>query len=232
MSIRAPLALTAIPVSHKIYRAGLPKQAFYCYNRFGEKSRSRETKMARGQPEKKPRGRPPVAAEKAKRYPLGIRTTKELKDLLQRAADSAGRSVAQEIELRLERSFDSDAALGGPRIAALLRGIAGLMCAAGGGAADEWLDDPPTRRAIFNQVKRHLDLMNVKLSEAEQASLEELVRQVRIYADTSSNDAREIARLQFRVIVWPKYSEKERKKYCKEIQDITGLSSADLENAL
>jgi hypothetical protein len=188
--------------------------------------------MARGQPEKKARGRPPVAAEKAKRYPLGIRTTKELKDLLQRAADSAGRSVAQEVELRLERSFDTDAALGGPRIAALLRGIAGLMCAAWGGAADEWLDDPPTRRAIFNQVKRHLDLMNAKLSEAEQGSLEELIRQVQIYADTSPEDARNLALLQFRVAVWPKHSEKERKKYCKAIHDIIGLSSADLESAL
>jgi hypothetical protein len=187
--------------------------------------------MARGQPEKRPRGRPPVAPEKARRYPLGIRTTRELKDLLQHAADSAGRSVAQEVELRLERSFDADATLGGPRSAALLRAIAGVICVSWGGTADQWLDDPRTRRAIFNQVKQHLDLMHAKLSEAEQGSLEELVGTVRVFADTNPEAARWMAIRQFRFVVWPKYSEKDRKEYCKAVQDITGLSPADLETA-
>jgi hypothetical protein len=188
--------------------------------------------MAQGQPERKPRGRPPVPSDKAKRHPLGIRTTRELKDLLQRAADSAGRSVAQEVELRLERSFDADAALGGARTAAVLRAIAGVICAAWRGAADEWLDNPAARRTMFNQVKRHLDLMHTHLSEAEQGRLEELVRTVRIYADTSLEAARQLAIDQFRVLVWPKYSVKDRKEYCEAIQDIIGLSPTDLESAL
>src|SRR6478609_7194902 len=56
----------------------------------------------------KRRGRPALPPEKGKRYALGLRTTKELRDLLQQAADSSGRSLAQEIEFRLERSFDRE----------------------------------------------------------------------------------------------------------------------------
>jgi hypothetical protein len=64
--------------------------------------------MAEGSGERRPRGRPSVPAEKAKRYPLAIRTTKRLKDLLQHAADSSGRSLAQEVEFRLELSLQAD----------------------------------------------------------------------------------------------------------------------------
>jgi hypothetical protein len=51
------------------------------------------------------RGRPALPAEAGKRYPLGIRTTKALRDALLSASHVSGRSLAQEIEFRLERSF-------------------------------------------------------------------------------------------------------------------------------
>jgi hypothetical protein len=41
---------------------------------------------------------------------MGIRTTAELKQKIEDAAMESGRSLAQEIELRLERSFDEDVA--------------------------------------------------------------------------------------------------------------------------
>jgi hypothetical protein len=56
----------------------------------------------------RPRGRPPLPAGEAKRYPLAIRSTKEMKDALVRAAKLSGRSLAQEIEYRLERSLQED----------------------------------------------------------------------------------------------------------------------------
>jgi hypothetical protein len=40
-----------------------------------------------------------------KRYPLNMRTTKAIRDKLEHAAATAGRSLAQEVELRLEQSF-------------------------------------------------------------------------------------------------------------------------------
>src|SRR4051794_3753717 len=60
-------------------------------------------------PPKRP-GRPALPPERGKRYALGFRTTKELRDSLQQAADSSGRSLAQEIEFRLEQTFAAESA--------------------------------------------------------------------------------------------------------------------------
>jgi hypothetical protein len=43
-----------------------------------------------------------------KRYPLNMRTTKSVRERLERAAAKSGRSLAQEVERRLERSLDLD----------------------------------------------------------------------------------------------------------------------------
>jgi phage I-like protein len=48
----------------------------------------------------------PEAAVGGKRYPLNMRTTKETRDKLMLAASESGRSLTQEVEWRLERSFD------------------------------------------------------------------------------------------------------------------------------
>jgi Arc-like DNA binding domain len=40
-----------------------------------------------------------------KRYPLNMRTTKELRDKIEAAATASGRSLVQEVEARLETSF-------------------------------------------------------------------------------------------------------------------------------
>jgi TraY domain len=43
-----------------------------------------------------------------KRYPLNMRTTKETRDRLEAAAAASGRSLAQEVEHRLEQSFSGE----------------------------------------------------------------------------------------------------------------------------
>jgi hypothetical protein len=43
-----------------------------------------------------------------KRYPLGLRTTKELRERLEAARAASGRSLAQEVEYRLEQSFGGE----------------------------------------------------------------------------------------------------------------------------
>lgn len=50
----------------------------------------------------------PLIEEEGKRYSLSARTTLELNLALKEAAKKNGRSVAQEIELRLEKSFEAD----------------------------------------------------------------------------------------------------------------------------
>src|SRR5262249_58183320 len=43
-----------------------------------------------------------------KRYPLNMRTTKELRDKIEQAAMTSGRSLVQEVESRLERLFQQE----------------------------------------------------------------------------------------------------------------------------
>ena len=57
---------------------------------------------------KRKRGRPALPPEQGKRYPLNMRTTKTLRDSLSAAHKKSGRSRAQEVEHRLERSMLSD----------------------------------------------------------------------------------------------------------------------------
>lgn len=53
---------------------------------------------------------PKIAAKgKGKRYPLNMRTTKEVREILEKAARASGRSLVQEVERRLETSFQMDA---------------------------------------------------------------------------------------------------------------------------
>jgi len=65
-------------------------------------SASDETAKPFGAPR---RGRPRLPDDRGKRYPIALRTTKELKERLGLASDASGRSLAQELEFRLERSF-------------------------------------------------------------------------------------------------------------------------------
>jgi hypothetical protein len=46
-----------------------------------------------------------------KRHPLSLRTTQELRTKMEAAVAISGRSLAQEVEFRLEQSFDRDAIL-------------------------------------------------------------------------------------------------------------------------
>lgn len=52
------------------------------------------------------------SAVPGKRYPLNMRTTFDMRHNLEVAAAKSGRSLAQEAEYRLQRSFDSQTLLG------------------------------------------------------------------------------------------------------------------------
>jgi hypothetical protein len=56
-------------------------------------------------------GRPPDGTE-AKKSPLSLRTTAEVRDLIEKAAEESGRSLAQEVEFRVKQSFIHDQILG------------------------------------------------------------------------------------------------------------------------
>jgi hypothetical protein len=56
--------------------------------------------------QKKRIGRPTKAPKPGERVSLGLRVTPEMKQRLEQAAVRKGRSLSQEVELRLERSLD------------------------------------------------------------------------------------------------------------------------------
>ena len=73
------------------------------------------------------RGRPRLPKGEGKRFPINTRTTKELKERIDSAAHESGRSVSQEIEYRLERSFMIEGGLGmvgiDPKTAQLIKDL-------------------------------------------------------------------------------------------------------------
>src|ERR1700737_3199629 len=59
-------------------------------------------------PPPRPRGRPRRPVDDVKRHVLGIRTTRALKDAVVKASKASGRSLTEEVEYRLARSFEED----------------------------------------------------------------------------------------------------------------------------
>jgi predicted HicB family RNase H-like nuclease len=49
--------------------------------------------------------------KETKRHPMSFRVTKELKARMAAAVAASGRSICQEVEIRLEQSFDREALL-------------------------------------------------------------------------------------------------------------------------
>jgi hypothetical protein len=74
-----------------------------------------------------------------KRYPLNMRTTRETREKLEASASANGRSLAQEVEARLEQAFEQDQRLedvfGSADLFGLLRAVGTAMDAAGKSAA-------------------------------------------------------------------------------------------------
>jgi hypothetical protein len=60
----------------------------------------------------KRRGRPPKPTEERKRGYLAFRARDRLRDTIRQAADREGRSISEEIEHRLERTFQEELLLG------------------------------------------------------------------------------------------------------------------------
>ena len=91
-----------------------------------------------------------VGRATGKRWPLNMRTTSSVRFLLEEAAQLSGRSLAAEVETRIQQSLVDELHQGGIRKAKLARAVAAAMdlagCSAkrradGGGTGDDWLDD-------------------------------------------------------------------------------------------
>lgn len=112
--------------------------------------------MSKGNPEKRRRGRPALSDSEAKRAAIHVRTTANLRNRIIESAMAGGRSMAQEVEYRLERSFHDDRygevllqSIYGNELATLLLLIGWHMKVVGEGcqfvekpSADDWMALP------------------------------------------------------------------------------------------
>lgn len=97
-----PPSLPSIPSEKTLSDFSLRGQQNYAH--ITDVNNSKRSKTADPGNQERParrRGRPPLPAGEAKRFPLTIRTTKAQKDELLRASKAAGRSLAEEIDFRL-----------------------------------------------------------------------------------------------------------------------------------
>jgi hypothetical protein len=90
-----------------------------------------------------------------KRFTLGLRVTEDRRRKLELAAQDSGRSISQEIELRLEKSFWDDQVMGGEEMMALFRMMAGAAMFVQNRIRTQqpevtWLNNP----SVFQAVRR------------------------------------------------------------------------------
>jgi hypothetical protein len=102
------------------------------------------------------RGPAPKGEYANKSAVLSTRITSDLKNSLASAAKSSGRSLSQEIEYRLRRSFDEDRNIfdlfGGRQLYAIFR-IIPRLAELHGARRDDWLHDP----YLFDQTLRSVN---------------------------------------------------------------------------
>jgi head-tail adaptor len=124
--------------------------------------------------QKKPPGRPRHSPGEVKRVPLNMRTTPSLRAELEEAAGKSGRSLAQEVESRLERTFSEDhlkERLLGPYFQQLVN--LGLMWSSVEQAHQKpFTEDEKTARAVADVTVAYIaELVKLSRSHFEQNSL-------------------------------------------------------------
>jgi predicted HicB family RNase H-like nuclease len=99
-------------------------QPFFAYDIKGILDENEFSAMGAATSKPARRGRPPLKSGEAKRASFNTRLRNALKEHLEESAREAGRSLSEEIETRLERSFDRAESLGGLEYEALFQMMA------------------------------------------------------------------------------------------------------------
>lgn len=128
----------------------------------------------------KSRGGRPSERGEAKRAPINMRTTPTIRAALEDAAARGGRSLAQEIEQRLERSIEEDARNGGPHTAAFLRLAGAAIQTIELQSGARWTDDWPTFAKARAALTRLLDWYNPGADIQRQAKLQRIAEDARM----------------------------------------------------
>jgi Arc-like DNA binding domain len=111
------------------------------------------------------RGRPPKSKTgEAKRASFNTRLREGLKVALETSAAENGRSLSEEIESRLEMSLAEENALGGPRVAALLRTLVVMIEDYGD---DSWLFDADAFNETIDRWNRFFDTIRPARADSD-----------------------------------------------------------------
>jgi hypothetical protein len=122
------------------------------------------------QQEKRKPGRP----SKGKRGNFTFRVTERLRAELISAAETSGLSVSEEIERRLDQSFNDAAIrdlLGGSHTNALILTIAAAIQMVEIGSGKKWIEDHDTNLAMRAAINGVMELLNTPPENAEHVSL-------------------------------------------------------------
>ncbi len=115
---------------------------------------------------KRKRGRPRLPRGEGKRHPLNMRTTKDVRDRLEAVATESGRSLAQEVEFRVQKSFSNELTyqvlmeniyeeFGGKGIYYLMKLLAQALTISEEQTGKSWQSDADTCalvEAVFNSI--------------------------------------------------------------------------------
>ncbi len=116
------------------------------------------------------RGRAPLPPEKGKRYPLNMRTTKEMRETVKAAADRSGRSMVQEVEFLVEQALRDEEAragsFGGRHTYALMRVVGSAIAAAEVIKGTTWAADLDLFREVRSIVLTILTAFEISIRES------------------------------------------------------------------
>ena len=114
--------------------------------------------MAKAKAKPARRGRPPLAETEGRRSVLNARVTRETRRRLEETAAGSGRSLSQEIEIRLEQSFSEEEArykeFGGKPYYELARMLAWTTSLVETVTGKTWRQDVETRHEVETAISR------------------------------------------------------------------------------
>lgn len=133
----------------------------------------------------KPVGRP-REHEEVKRSALTIRTTPSIKDAIAAAAERSGRSVTQEIELRLQESLQAEENAGSPETHRLLMSYASDIAAIEKARKKSWHRDLVTWAAVSEALRGGA----IKLAQPDRPADDDIVEEAwrKLYEITSKKE--------------------------------------------
>lgn len=126
----------------------------------------------RNQMAKSGRGRPSLG-DKAKRQPLNMRTDAATRARIEQAAEESGLSLSQEVERRLDMSFQRDDLLGGSHNSTFMRMVFATIVQIEATNGAKWVEDHDTHRAVHAAIESLIKKLRPKTAIPEQDAIEQ-----------------------------------------------------------